>query len=145
MGITNFTEKELACNCCGKVKLDPVFKKELEALRIEFNAPMKPTSVCRCAKHNKRVGGKERSFHISDKPAWEEMKGCGAIDVMYRSVVYRNELAKLAWKRGWRIGYNKTFLHLDIAAIKKILPKTIFKYDNVTDEELEQFKQIVRG
>ena len=140
-----FTDLELACKCCGKINLDTTFKNELTKLREAFNAPMNPSSVCRCAKHNKAVGGKERSFHISDKPTWEEMKGCGAGDFKYTSIAYRNELAKLAWKMGWRIGYNQHFLHLDVAAIKKILPQTIFKYDNVSDKELEDFKLLIKG
>lgn len=145
-----FTDDELRCkgvNCgCGnKVILDDVFMKELAKLRTKLNLPMKVNSCCRCKVHNAKVGGKAKSFHISDKPAWEGLNGCGAIDIGYDNVTYRNVLARLAWELGWRIGYHKKFLHLDIAAIRGILPKTIFKYDVVSDAELATFKKQITG
>lgn len=145
-----FTDFELRCkgeNCgCGnKVILDDVFVKELPILREKFNLPMVCNSCCRCEVHNRRVRGKPKSFHISDKPAWEGLNGCGAMDVAYDNITYRNALARLAWERGWRIGLHKKFLHLDIAAIRGILPQTIFKYDNISDKELSAFKKQITG
>jgi hypothetical protein len=128
------------------VRLDPTFSKELLKLRLKLDLPMKPSSICRCKAHNKKVGGKARSFHICDKVAWAMLEGCGAGDFKYTDKTYRNTLARLAYELGWRIGYNKTFLHIDIAHMKGIteLPK-FFKYGNVSDAEFEQFKREITG
>ncbi len=138
--------KGVKCGCGNKVILDPTFERELLKLRLKLNLPMIPTSCCRCKVHNKREGGKAMSFHISDFPAWEQIKGTAAIDVKYTDTTYRNTLARLAYELGWRIGYNRHFLHLDIAHIAgvKALP-TFFKYDNVSDAELAAFKKQIIG
>jgi hypothetical protein len=153
--IEYFTAKELRCkgkNCCDNhFKLDPVFDVKLCELRKKFNLPMNPTSAARCKAHNDKprsqggAGGRPKSFHIYDKPQWAGLEGCGAIDIRYTDITYRNSLARLAWELGWRIGYNKTFLHLDIAAIKGILPQAIFKYDSITPKELQEFTRQITG
>lgn len=141
-----FTDKEIACKSTGVVKLDPLFDSKLYELRKKLNLPMNVNSCCRSREHNTRVGGKPKSFHIYDYPQWMGLDGCAAIDVGYSDITYRNALARLAWESGWRIGFNKTFLHLDSAAHHKTLPQSIFKYDNVSDKELATFKkQITNG
>lgn len=137
-----FTDDELKCKQSGGLVLDPVFDLQLTRLRNNFE-PMVVNSCCRSRKHNEEVGGAPKSFHIYDYPAWKILEGCAAIDVAYSSIFYRNKLARLAWSYGWRIGYNKHFLHLDIAHIAGILPQIIFPYDNVTKEELEKFKSTI--
>jgi hypothetical protein len=141
-----FTDKELLCKCgdCPEVLNDPIFDGHLTLLRKELNKAMIINSCNRCKAHNQRVGGAPKSFHISDEPAWEGVDGCAAVDVRYTNKDYRDELAKLAWKRGFRIGFNKSFLHLDSAHHLKVLNQSVFKYDNVTDKELADFKAILK-
>ncbi len=136
-----FTDSELRCKCgkCTEVNLDPTFDIVLAELRKEFGRPMKANSCCRCAAHNAKVGGKPKSFHISDHPAWVGVKGTAAIDIAYPTADYKEKLARLAWRKGWRIGFNHTFLHLDAGHILKVTPQVIFKYDHVTDKELQDF------
>ncbi len=140
-----FTDAEMRCRghkCCGnKLILDPLFDKKLLELRITFGLPMRVNSCCRCKEHNERVGGKPKSFHISDRPAWDGVEGTAAIDVGYYDLDYRNRLARTAWKLGWRIGFNKHFLHLDSGFHHGVVRQSVFKYDNVSDEELETFKK----
>ena len=86
-----FSHAELACkgNKCGcgnSVILDPVFEKELLKLRLLFNRPMNVNSCCRCKVHNTKVGGAVKSFHLSDKPAWEGIDGTAAIDISYNDI-----------------------------------------------------------
>lgn len=138
-----FPDHEVKCKCCGLIILDPEFDRQLTKLRLKFGQPMIPTSCCRCQKHNAEVGGKLRSFHICDKPAWKKLKGTAAIDVKYTKLFYRNRLARIAWELGWRIGYHHDFLHLDVASILGIMKQNIFKYDVVSDAELEKFKNII--
>lgn len=140
-----FSDEELKCKESGGLVLDPVFDLQLAKLRSNFNEPMIVNSCCRSRKHNEAVGGAAKSFHIYDYPAWKRLEGCAAIDIAYKSIFYRNKLARAAWKAGWRIGFNKHFLHIDIAAIAGILPKTVFQYDNVTKEDLLKFKSILTG
>ena len=141
-----FTDDELKCKCgCDILNLDITFDAELYDLRKAFAQPMTITSCCRCKKHNEAVGGAKMSFHIADSPAWRRLTGCAAIDVKYSSKEYRDTLARLAYYKGWRVGYSKTFLHLDIAAVKRIKPKSVFKYANVSDAEFDEFKQIIKG
>lgn len=129
------------CGCGNKVILDPVFDTMLLKLRVTLGLPMRVNSGCRCVKHNEKVGGAKRSFHISDEPAWEGLQGSAAVDVPYTDETFRNNLARVAWALGFRIGYHRNFLHLDSAAHHKILPQTIFKYAVVSDAELAEFKK----
>lgn len=114
-GRTYFTEKELGCRHCGMVRLAPGFGEKLLELRLAFGEPMVINSACRCAEHNKRVGGHARSLHVADKPA-HPTGGCCAIDVGTRDIGYRARLAKVALDLGWAVGVNAAFLHLDRGA-----------------------------
>ena len=140
-----FTDKELLCKCgeCTEVDNDIIFDGQLTLLRKELNEAMIINSCNRCKAHNKKVGGAPRSFHISDEPAWEGVEGCAAADVKYKTMGYRNRLGKLAWQRGFRIGFHKKFLHIDSAFHLKVLKQSVFKYDNVTDKELADFKRAI--
>lgn len=50
-----FTDKELACKCCGKQLMQPDFMRKVEALRAELGFPFKVTSAYRCPDHNDEV------------------------------------------------------------------------------------------
>lgn len=68
--IENFTEKELACKCCGKFVLNSEAVTTLQAFRYYLNRKYKKnirlTVNCgtRCQKHNKEVGGVANSEHL---------------------------------------------------------------------------------
>lgn len=61
--IENFTEKEIACKCCGKLNISDKAIISLQAFRYMLNNKYKKnirlnvTSGCRCRKHNKAEGG----------------------------------------------------------------------------------------
>jgi len=99
-----FTEKELACKCCGVDKTTPEFKEQLEILRKYFDEPMKVNCAYRCKKHNKEVGGEPNSYHT---------KGM-AVDIHCPDSSYKAALAHQALEFGWTVGVYETFLHLDI-------------------------------
>lgn len=50
-----FTPKEMACKCCGYVKVDEGFMNKLEALRMNCKFPFPVNSAYRCVKHNQAV------------------------------------------------------------------------------------------
>jgi hypothetical protein len=57
------------------------------------------------------------------------LTGCAAVDIETPDGAYRGQLFKLAWERGWSIGWNaaKQFLHLD-RRVDVDLPQTSFDY-----------------
>lgn len=145
-----FSDDEIRCkgvNCgCGNVVIiDTLFDSKLLELREAFGQPMKVNSCCRCKVHNAEVGGAPKSFHISDHPAWPGVNGTAAIDVYYPNITVRDQLAHTAWRLGFRIGYNKKFLHLDSGHHHGSMAQSIFKYDNVSDTELEAFRKDIAG
>lgn len=107
-----FTDKELACKCCGALNLADGFLDELNALREEVGHTIVITSCCRCPEHNKRVGGKSNSFHLTSHK-W----GCCAADISCHdwTGAKRWSFIKSAMDRKWSIGINwtKGFIHID--------------------------------
>ena len=68
--IKHFNKNEFTCHCgCGKNNINLKLVKVLDKIRNHFGQPLIITSGCRCAKHNKEVGGVTDSRHISGKAA----------------------------------------------------------------------------
>ena len=67
--IAHFTKSEFACKCgCGFDDIDIRLVKLLEQIRSHFgDNPLIITSGCRCAKHNRNVGGIQGSRHVYGK------------------------------------------------------------------------------
>jgi len=99
-----FTEKEFACKCgCGENKMQPTFLWKLEQARGLAGIPFNITSGYRCSKHNKEVGGKPSSDHLTGR----------AVDVMAKNSRDRFVIVNAALNTGiTRIGIGKTFIHL---------------------------------
>lgn len=127
-----FSHAELACrgtNCCGGVvRLHSGFLEALDALRVEYGAPMALTSGCRCLAHNMNVGGHPRSLHVSDKEQHPGMQGTLAVDVRVSSAAEAHRLGMLAMNRGWSVGVPRGgFIHLDRRDFVN-LPAGLFGY-----------------
>ena len=57
----HFKRKEFACKCkCGFDVVDFELAEVCDAVRENFDVPVNINSGCRCAKHNKLVGGAQR-------------------------------------------------------------------------------------
>ena len=110
----NFTPSEMACRGTGMLVVSSEFMDNLQRLRHNFALPMHVTSGCRSVKHNERIGGKSKSFHICDAALNRGQQGCLAVDVAI-SGADRGRLFAMAWSNGWAIGWSneKRFLHLD--------------------------------
>ena len=68
----HFKKREFACKCCGRLPakgIDPLLIARLECLRAFFKRPIIVTSGFRCTKHNRRIGGAEKSLHTKGKAA----------------------------------------------------------------------------
>lgn len=65
-----FNDDEFACKCgCGLNNLNPELRRRLEKAREEAGVPFTITSACRCAAHNKKVGGVSNSAHLVGQAA----------------------------------------------------------------------------
>jgi len=104
-----FSEKEIACNCCGQIK--PTTEAEnhankLTVARVYADIPFIVTSWNRCEKHNKKIGGSITSSHL---------KGI-ATDIKYKN---DTELFKIvdslmfAWFKRILIYPKSKFIHVD--------------------------------
>lgn len=128
--LPNFSTSELACKGSGLLILAPGFGQALQGLRDAIGAPMRINSACRSAVHNAKVGGHPRSLHVCDYPH-HPTGGCCAVDIRAIEGVddaYRQELAELSLARGWSVGYNPRFLHLDLRTAYAGLPQAEFTY-----------------
>jgi hypothetical protein len=104
----------MRCKGSGMLIVSGQFMDSLQLLREEFSRPMLLTSACRSAAYNQSVGGHPRSLHVCDEPAHRsEDGGCLAVDVAVVDGSYRGNLVATAWRLGWSVGWNKTFVHLD--------------------------------
>lgn len=134
-----FSDKELACRCgCNQLKLNPIFDSKLLQLRNNLNEPMQVNSCCRCATHNKKVGGASKSFHLLEN-------GTCAIDIKrseYNS--YNVKLVLEAWELGFSIGVHPSFFHFDIRSDVTDKPQIVFSYGKTDPQDLAKWKRLVR-
>ena len=57
-----FKREEFACKCgCGFDTVDAELLEVLTEIRFRFGEPVYINSGCRCEKHNKAVGGKQKT------------------------------------------------------------------------------------
>lgn len=109
-----FTADELACKCCGLIKLDIHFAVHAPLLRLKWGRPLYPSSVCRCPRHNADEGGHVRSLHLTENPK-HPTDGTAGMDVKWRNWPLEEKLrfARLAWRLGWAVGLHDGFCHVD--------------------------------
>ncbi|HHZ70920.1 MAG TPA: serine/threonine protein kinase [Methylococcaceae bacterium] len=102
-----FSRGEFACKCgCEFSVVDTELLEVLTRLRLRFNQPVKINSACRCAFHNKAVGGSDGSKHKLGIAADVVVKGVPTKDVY--NFLDCNEPNK------YGIGEYKTFVHIDV-------------------------------
>ena len=104
-GSAHFSKTEFACKCCGQAMMDPAFIQALEKFRtICGNRSIRISSGYRCQKHNKGVGGAEKSQHIEGQAADINIQG-----------LTTKQVYDLANKSGLfgGIGYYQGWVHVD--------------------------------
>lgn len=105
----HFSVNEFACRCgCGFSSVSPKLIALLESIRSNFNAPVNITSGCRCAAHNRAVGGVANSQHLQGTAADISVTGYSPAAV-YRWInqTYPDTLG---------LGCYATFVHVDVRA-----------------------------
>lgn len=65
----NFTIEEFACPCCGEAPMSASFLSAIDRARDLAGVPFVINSGYRCPAHNKKVGGKANSSHLSGTAA----------------------------------------------------------------------------
>lgn len=115
----HFTAKEFQCQCpCKILNVDQALINKLELLRYFYNdyrksakeKPLNITSGCRCPDHNKEVGGKPDSQHITTSK-----RKCLAADIKCSSDRERFILIGCAYKAGFTgIGVRDDIVHVDL-------------------------------
>lgn len=107
-----FSKKELACKHCGLFNFSPRLLTIINLVREDYGKPIYVDSGCRCPTHNKNVGSKYDSAHITT-----ETEQCEAIDIKCAHSYNRMSLLKLFIKHEVNrmgISFEDNFLHVDI-------------------------------
>ena len=111
----NFNLKEFHCkdgsevpeSLMGKVK---ELAENLQVLRDYLKKPIHINSAYRSVKHNKKIGGKEKSFHLLAMAADITVPGKSSAEI-YAAITALIRQGKM--KEGG-IGYYQNFVHYDI-------------------------------
>jgi len=104
----HFSQRELACRCCGQLRIDARLLEGLESLRRLAQAPVVVHDAYRCPTHNMETGGVSDSEHVRGKAADISIPGM-SLQRMYELVLQVPQFA------GGGIGaYDGNFLHVDV-------------------------------
>jgi len=106
----HFNKSEFTCKCgCGFVIINPELITVLEGIRQRYGI-VRINSACRCAEHNKAVGGSSDSQHMRGTASDIIVEGFSPFKVQQYLI------AKYADKYG--IGSYTSFTHIDVRATK---------------------------
>jgi len=109
VAMRHFKDSEFACQCCGKVLINPKFADMLDHARHLAERPFVVTSGYRCRSHNANVGAQPTSSHIFGMAA----------DIKINSEEDRWVKLKAMLEAGFtRIGIGKDFIHVDCDSLK---------------------------
>lgn len=103
--IKDFTEEEFSCGCgCGSNDMDDSLLIRLQSGRTLAGIPFIISSGYRCEEHNKEVGGKWDSSHLSGF----------AVDIAYPNSYDMLVILRAVLDIGFqRVGIGKDFIHVD--------------------------------
>ena len=112
--IKHFKKSEFACKCgCGFDNIDLKLVNILEQIRSHFgDRPVHITSGCRCANHNKAVGGVEGSRHVLGKASDIYVEGVSVKDLLnYCKTLVANGQARYTYTNSTNMN---GVVHIDI-------------------------------
>jgi uncharacterized protein YcbK (DUF882 family) len=104
----HFSKKEMACHCCGTLKVEQRLLNALEKLRALSGQPLLVHDAYRCPEHNEQVGGVPDSEHTRGMAADVKIPGL-SLQQMYELALEVPEFAE-----GGIGVYDGGFLHLDV-------------------------------
>lgn len=106
----HFSKAELACHCCGTLRIETALIDALEQLRQVAGKPIIVHDSYRCPAHNEKVGGVPDSEHT---------RGVAAdvsIDGVSLQQMYELAIQVPAFFNGGIGAYDGNFLHVDVRA-----------------------------
>jgi uncharacterized protein YcbK (DUF882 family) len=104
----DYSRSEFACKCgCGFNAVNPVLVEALQKLRNAIDRPVRVLSGCRCAAHNRAVGGEMASQHLAGNAADVCVVGMTAREI------YRGAAGITAF-HGIGVDDERNFVHLDV-------------------------------
>ena len=110
----HFDSSEFACQCgCGDDRIDPELVDLLEEIRVALDRPVRITSGVRCQSHNESIGGVAKSAHVPVDLFDGKGPVSRAVDIAVPDSRYRYAITPLLWSRFQRIGFGKSFYHVD--------------------------------
>ncbi len=104
----HFSKSEMACRCCGTLKVEKRLLSALESLRRLSGKPIVVHDGYRCPDHNQQVGGVDNSEHTRGMAADIKIPGL-TLQEMYELVLRVPALA-----HGGIGAYDGGFLHVDV-------------------------------
>jgi len=104
----HFSKAELACHCCGELKVDQRLIDALEQLRGLAGKPIVVHDGYRCPAHNQEVGGVTDSEHTQGMASDVEVSGLSL------QQMYELALQVPAFAQGGIGVYDSGFLHVDV-------------------------------
>lgn len=110
-----FTDKELACPCCGVSKMSKEFVNKLDKVREKIGQPMMVNSGYRCAKHNQQIGGVNNSPHVAGV----------AVDIKIKDNHYAREILDSAVELGF-IGIELCDKHIHLDDMQRKSGKVVW-------------------
>jgi zinc D-Ala-D-Ala carboxypeptidase len=113
-----FKEDDFKCKCNCRFDCSDEFKKDVDDARDLAGVPFVLTSAARCLQHNRNIGSKDTSTHVSGL----------AVDIAYKDELHLTRIVHALSRCGFtRIGVNakKKFIHADKDPIK---PDAVFGY-----------------
>ncbi len=108
----HFNRVEFKCSCgkCTDIAVDKELIDVLEGVRAHFGKPLIITSSHRCVEHNKRVGGRPNSMHLTGKAA--------DIQVSRVEPLLVQDYLLNKYPEEYGIGKYVTFTHIDVRDYK---------------------------
>jgi uncharacterized protein YcbK (DUF882 family) len=134
---THFSRQELACRCCGQLKLDSRLLDGLEALRARAGVPVIVHAGYRCERHNAEVGGVPHSEHTRGLAADVHLPGL-TLQRMYELALEVRHFAE-----GGIGVYDGGFLHVDVRDHRARWARVSGKYVGIG--ELVREPELVEG
>lgn len=115
--VQHFKKSEFACkDGCGFDSIDLRVVKVLENIRHHFgDKPVIVTSGCRCAKHNKEVGGVQGSRHVAGKAVDFYIPGISTNSIVdYTNSLVRNGTLRYTYTGKYSNGNMQGAVHIDV-------------------------------
>lgn len=103
----HFSKVELACHCCGELKIESALLAALEQLRKLAGKEIIVHDGYRCVAHNQEAGGVTDSEHTRGRAADIAIAGFSL------QQMYELALQVPAFRNGGIGVYDSSFLHLD--------------------------------